>query len=189
MDFSLTGRLVGLRVLRESDLDSLVTWWTDPQTRARQTTGPFIAKQAAEVAATIRLWSTNDGGDAGLAVVELSTGELIGHVALYGATVKDRCAGLWVMIGAPHQGRGLGTDAVRTIVDYGFTELGLHRVELSVNGDNPAAMAAYRKVGFVEEGRRREAMFRGGRWHDVVNMGLLAREFQAADAEDANVAG
>ncbi|MBS2539009.1 GNAT family N-acetyltransferase [Catenulispora sp. NF23] len=180
MDFTLTGQLVGLRVLRESDLDSLVAWWSDPRTMARQTHGPFVAKQAAEVAAMFRTWSTNDGADAGLAAVELATGELIGHVALFGATVKDRCATLGVMIGAPHQGRGLGTDAVRTIVDFGFTELGLHRIHLSVNGDNPAAIAAYRKVGFVEEGRLREAFFRGGRWHDDVKMGLLAREHQAA---------
>ncbi|WP_194891455.1 hypothetical protein [Catenulispora pinisilvae] len=45
----MTGRLVGLRILRESDLDSLVAWWSDPQTMARQTHGPFVAKQAADV--------------------------------------------------------------------------------------------------------------------------------------------
>lgn len=180
MDFTLTGQLVGLRVLRESDLESLVAWWSDPQTMARQTHGPFVAKQAADVAAMFRSWCANDGADAGLAAVELATGELIGHVALFGATVKDRCATLGVMIGAPYQGRGLGTDAVRTIVDYGFTELGLHRIQLSVNADNPAGIAAYRKVGFVEEGRLREAYFRGGQWCDDVKMGLLAREHQAA---------
>lgn len=179
-DFTLTGRLVGLRPLRDSDLDSLVAWWSDPQTLARQTSGPFIAQPAAEVAAQFRTWSANVGSDVGLAVVELATGELIGHVALFGATVKDRRATLGILIGAPYQGRGLGTDAVRTIVDYGFTELGLHRIELSVNGDNPAAIAAYRKAGFIEEGRLRESLFRAGRWHDDVRMGMLAREHQAA---------
>lgn len=177
--FTLTGQLVGLRILREADLDSLVAWWSDPQTMARQTHGPFVARPAADVAAMFRGWSANDGADAGLAVVELATGELIGHVALFGATVKDRCATLGIMIGAPHQGRGLGTDAVRTIVEYGFTELGLHRIHLSVNSDNPAAIAAYRKAGFVEEGRLREAFFRSGRWHDDVKMGMLAREYRA----------
>ena len=47
MDFTLTGQLVGLRVLRESDLDPLVAWWSDPQTTARQSGGPFVAKPAA----------------------------------------------------------------------------------------------------------------------------------------------
>jgi RimJ/RimL family protein N-acetyltransferase/predicted enzyme related to lactoylglutathione lyase len=180
VEFTMTGRLVGLRVLRESDLESLVAWWSDPQTMARQTSGPFVARPAADVAAMFRRWSANDGADAGLSVVELSSGALIGHVVLSGATVKDRCATLGVMIGAPYQGCGLGTDAVRTIVDFGFTELGLHRVQLSVNGDNPAAIAAYRKAGFVEEGRLREAFFRGGQWHDSVKMGILEQEHRAA---------
>jgi len=183
--YTLTGQLVGLRILREADLDSLVAWWSDPQTMARQTHGPFVARQAADVAAMFRGWSANDGADAGLAVVERATGELIGHVALFGATVKDRCATLGVMIGPPYQGRGLGTDAVRAIVEYGFTELGLHRVHLSVNSDNPAAIAAYRKAGFVEEGRLREAYFRGGRWHDDVKMGMLERDFQQRDKPTA----
>jgi RimJ/RimL family protein N-acetyltransferase len=180
MDFTLTGQLVGLRIMRDADLDSFVAWWSDPQTLARQTNGWLVAKPAAAVAEMFRTWSTNEGSDASLAVVELATGELVGHIALFGATVKDRCATLGVMIGAPYQGRGLGTDAVRTIVGYGFTDLGLHRIQLSVNGDNPAAIAAYRKAGFVEEGRLRETFFRGGQWHDSVKMGILAREFQAA---------
>lgn len=176
--FTLTGRLVGLRVVRESDLEPFAAWYSDPRTMARQTRGSLVARPAAAVAEMFRNWSVNEGGNAGLAVVELAGGELIGHVALYGATVKDRCATLWVMIGAPYQGRGLGTDAVRTIVEYGFTGLGLHRVQLSVNSDNPAAIAAYRKVGFIEEGRLREVFFQGGQWHDSVEMGILAREFQ-----------
>ena len=161
--FTVTGRLVGLRALRADDLDQLAAWGADPQTVARP--------------------------DVGLSVVELASGDLIGHVTLQGAAVKDRCATLAAMIGAPYQGRGLGTDAVRTLIDYGFTELGLHRIELSVDGDDPASIAACRAAGFVEEGRRREAIFRAGRWHDRVQMGILARERQAtpAGSEDATL--
>ena len=182
MDYTLTGELVGLRLVRDADLESFVAWWSDPRTLVTMAGGKLVARPAEQVAETFRLWSSNHGSDAGLAVVELATGELIGHIALYGATVKDRCATLNVMIGAPYQGRGLGTDAVRTIVGYGFTGLGLHRIELTVNGDNPAAIAAYRKAGFVEEGRLREAFFQGGRWQDFVRMGVLAREFREGAA-------
>ncbi|MEY9929231.1 RimJ/RimL family protein N-acetyltransferase [Catenulispora sp. GP43] len=183
MDYTLTGQSVGLRILRESDLDALVAWWSDPATLARQTSGSLVARPAAEVAEMFRGWSANEGSDVGLAVVELSTGELAGNVGLFGATVKDRCAMLGVMLGAPYQGRGLGTDTVRTIVGHGFTGLGLHRIQLSVNSNNPAAIAAYRKAGFVEEGRLRETFFQGGRWHDSVKMGILAREFRDGGAE------
>ncbi|MFD9129571.1 GNAT family N-acetyltransferase [Kitasatospora sp. NPDC059571] len=172
----LTGALVRLRELREEDLDRLVAWWNDPATAVRQVTGPAHPRPAAEVAAMFWTWSQNAGCNLGLSVVTRDEGELVGHVTLYGADPKDRCATLAVLVGAPHQGRGLGTDAVRTLVDHGFTELGLHRIELTVNGDNAPALAAYRRAGFTEEGRRREAVFRHGRWHDHVQMGILDRE-------------
>ncbi|MEW1911596.1 GNAT family protein [Kitasatospora sp. NPDC085895] len=172
----LTGRLVRLRELREEDLDRLVTWWNDPATAVRRVTGPVRPRPGAEIAAMFRSWSQNTGCNVGLTVVTLDGDETVGHVTLYGADPKDRCATLAVIVGAPHQGRGLGTDAVRTLLDHGFAELGLHRAELTVLGDNLPALAAYRKAGFTEEGRRREAVFRHGRWQDHVQTGVLARE-------------
>jgi RimJ/RimL family protein N-acetyltransferase len=103
-----------------------------------------------------------------------------GHAALYGVSVKDRCATLAIVIGPGHQDRGYGTDAVRVLLRYGFAELGLHRVELGVTGYNLRAMAAYRKAGFVEEGRRRSAIFRSGAWHDDVRMAILRSEWNAS---------
>lgn len=83
-------------------------------------------------------------------------------------------------LGPPHQNRGLGTEATRLVLRFGFDELGLHRIQLTVNGFNERGLATYRKVGFVEEGRSREAIFRSGTWHDQVHMGILAREWRAA---------
>ena len=62
------------------------------------------------------------------------------------------------------------------LLRYGFGELGLHRIELSVTGYNLRAIATYRRAGFVEEGRRRSAIFRSGAWHDEVRMAILACE-------------
>jgi RimJ/RimL family protein N-acetyltransferase len=90
----------------------------------------------------------------------------------------------------------LGTEATHWVVDHVFTQLNIHRVSLVVLSDNPRAMAVYRKVcvslplatrmilnlmlrGFVEEGRIREANFQDGKWWDVINMGILAREWQS----------
>jgi RimJ/RimL family protein N-acetyltransferase len=173
----LAGELVRLRELRVEDLPQLVEWWHDEALAVRQVTGTVHPRPGAAVAEMFRSWSRNVGADVGLSVVVRDTGELAGHVTLYGADVKDRCATLAVVVGPPFQGRGLGRDALRTLVRYGFAELGLHRVELGVNGDNAAAIAAYTAVGFVEEGRRRKAVFRHGRWHDHVQMGLLAEEW------------
>ena len=78
------------------------------------------------------------------------------------------------------RGQGLGTEATRLTVDWGFTVLGLHNIMLSVAAWNRRAIRAYAKVGFRELGRRRGAAVTMGRRHDEVFMELLAAEFLAA---------
>ncbi len=73
--------------------------------------------------------------------------------------------------------RGLGTEATRLTLDWGFTVLGLHNVMLGVAAWNQRAIRVYTKVGFREIGRRRGAGVTMGRRYDAVFMDLLASEF------------
>jgi RimJ/RimL family protein N-acetyltransferase len=177
---ALTGDRVRLRELRESDLDHLVAWWQDPDLMVTQTSGPYHARMAAPIAEQFRTWSRNDGTDAGFVIETRADGVAIGHAALFGANAHNRTATFAIMIGPPHQNLGLGTEATRLVLRFGFDELGLHRIQLVANDFNERGLATYRKVGFVEEGRSREAIFRSGAWHDQVHMGILAREWRAA---------
>jgi len=70
------------------------------------------------------------------------------------------------------RGKGLGHQLIVRALDAART-LGLRRVELQVRADNEAAIALYRRVGFVEEGRKRAAVRVDGQDHDVLCMGLL----------------
>ena len=84
---------------------------------------------------------------------------------------------LAVLIGADHVDRGYGTDAVRLLTDFGFMELGLHRIELRVFAYNERARAVYRKLGYTEEGTRRAVAFHHGEFLDEVIMSVLAEEW------------
>jgi RimJ/RimL family protein N-acetyltransferase len=183
---ALSGPRIRLRELRESDLADLVAWWQDPAVLITQSSGPFHPRPAESLADQFRLWSRNEGADVGFAVEH--EGVLIGHVALFGATVHSRAAVYAILIGPPHQNRGLGTEATRTMLRYGFDELGLHRIGLMVNGFNERGIATYRKAGFVVEGRVREAVFRSGAWYDQVYMGILASEWRRAISGEADPA-
>jgi RimJ/RimL family protein N-acetyltransferase len=96
-----------------------------------------------------------------------------------GTRPKDRCATLGIAFGREYIGRGYGTDAMRVIVEYGFREMGLHRIQLGVAPFNPAGIRAYEKAGFVEEGRHRESVLHDGRWYDEVLMSILDHEWAA----------
>lgn len=168
----LAGDRVRLRELREADLPALTRWWRDPTVAVFN--DRIQPRPDGPLEEMFRGWSGNStSGGAGFCVETLE-GELIGHVALWGADVRNRCATFAVVIGPEHQSRGMGTEATRLMVDFGFNELGLHRIELAVNADNTRGIAAYRKAGFEQEGVLRSKLFYGGRFHDQVIMAALS---------------
>ncbi len=75
-------------------------------------------------------------------------------------------------------GNGYGTDAMRAILHFAFTELNLYRVSLNVFEYNPRAIRSYEKAGFVAEGRQRQVLNRDGRRWDVIYMGILHEEWE-----------
>ena len=113
-------------------------------------------------------------------VYELPSYRPIGGVDLHNIDFRNRSAELGIMIGEKaSRGRGLGTDAVRLICDYGFHALELNSIWLLTFGWNIAGQRAYTKAGFREVGRRRQARFFAGRFWDDIYYDLLRDEFES----------
>jgi ribosomal-protein-alanine N-acetyltransferase len=105
-------------------------------------------------------------------------GRCIGTARLHALDVANRRAKYAVGIFAPEfRGRGLGTEATRLVLAYGFEVLVLHRIELRVLAFNAQAIACYEKCGFVREGVEREGAWIGGQWHSDVIMSILEHEY------------
>ncbi|MCC8402165.1 GNAT family N-acetyltransferase [Paraburkholderia sp. MMS20-SJTN17] len=112
-----------------------------------------------------------------LAVCLASTRELVGVTYLLGIDWVNRCAEFSIQIGAESaRGRGIGEAATRLTLDHAFDDLNLNRISLTVLASNARAIALYDKVGFRAEGLLREAVFKGGRYLDMVPMALLAAD-------------
>ncbi len=76
--------------------------------------------------------------------------------------------------------KGYGSDAMRLVVGYGFSELNLRRITLGLHSYNERALKTYLKVGFQVEGRVRDEGLRDGVRYDGIFMGLLREEWQGA---------
>jgi RimJ/RimL family protein N-acetyltransferase len=112
------------------------------------------------------------------AIVLKDNDMLIGNSGVHEIEHIHRRATRGLVIGeAERRGKGYGTEAIRLILAYGFNILNLHNVMLTVHADNPQGMACYKKVGFREAGRRREARIKDGQFIDLVYMDILASEF------------
>lgn len=109
-------------------------------------------------------------------------GELVGPIQYHEEDEPDfRHAGVDIFLAGRAQGRGLGTDAVRTLARYLIDERGHHRLTIDPAADNARAMRTYEKVGFRAVGTVREyRRSPDGAWRDGLLMDLLARELDRA---------
>ena len=105
----------------------------------------------------------------------------IGLTGLSHISHVHRTAEFGIGLGEPDaRGKGCGSEAARLVLDYAFTLLGLHNVWLRVFAYNERAIRAYRRAGFREIGRRREAHRVGARAYDEVLMDCLATGFSGS---------
>ncbi|MEU6725942.1 GNAT family protein [Nonomuraea wenchangensis] len=174
----LTGRRVRLRALEPADSELLWRWYHDPEVgRWMDGTPPISLAQNIEKGQNR---PRNTFEQMVLGIEALDDGRLVGYVALGDTDFRHGEAELQsIAIGDRDRwGAGYATDALRVICRYAFEEMGLHRLTLWVVADNAAAVRAYTKVGFVEEGRKREAFRARGKRHDFLMMGLLSSELR-----------
>ncbi len=118
-----------------------------------------------------------------LAIHLRDTDRLIGTCAFSQLDGDNGSALFHITIGEKDAwGRGYGTEATELMLEHAFERLGLHRVALSVFAFNERAIRAYRKAGFVVEGRARESIWRDGRYWDELQMSMLDSDWAARRA-------
>jgi RimJ/RimL family protein N-acetyltransferase len=164
-----------LRPWRDGDLPALVESGRDPDV----TRWMGLPRQYRKSDARAYLMSRYDGVHAGVrapfAIVATDGGELLGSIALAHFTWEDQRAEVGYWLGGRARGQGHATRAVRLICRWGFSTLGLERIELQAAVGNPASQRVAERAGFTREAvlRSRWATF-GGERHDMVCFGLLA---------------
>ena len=173
----LQGDKVALRARRADDVPTLhQELYEDVAARSRADTRAWrpVATDWEESPYAVK----KDRTDAmPFSVVELASGDLAGTALLWGIDAHNRNAHIGLALRPAYRGRGLGTDAVRVLVRYGFRTLGLHRLQIETLADNEGMLRAAQAAGFTVEGRLRESGWLDGRFLDDVNLGLLVSEY------------
>jgi RimJ/RimL family protein N-acetyltransferase len=172
----LQGERVRLRALERGDLPTMVRWFNDPEVRRRlaRVEPMSLAEEERWFDALLRATTEVVFG-----IVDSDV--FVGTCGLHRIDWRNRSALLGIVLGdVAHRGRGLGTDAVQTLLRHAFANLGLHRVELEVLADNAPAIRCYERVGFTTEGIRRDARYLDGAFVDLVVMGILASEWSSS---------
>ena len=178
----LAGPTVILRRHTTANLAAIRRWYSDPEIGrlARRSEAPMTDDEIE------RYFERYVVGPESLAMAvhERRTGRLIGSCA-FSALDSDNGSALYhITIGEKDTwGRGHGTEATRLMLDHAFETLGLHRIALTVFAFNERAIRAYRRCGFVVEGRSREAIWRDGEFWDELWMSVLRPDWEAHRAQ------
>jgi RimJ/RimL family protein N-acetyltransferase len=167
-------------VRRVEDAQMLAKWNNDSEFVRNWDVRPAYlppAKQMEE-------WVAEEGNEAcNFAIYTLADDKMIGLVGLESFDWPSGSA--WVGIGIgerEYQGKGYGTDAMKTILRFAFDELNLHRVVLTVFEFNTRAIRSYEKCGFKHEGMQREFIYKEDKRWGLVNMGILRSEWEGSQS-------
>jgi RimJ/RimL family protein N-acetyltransferase len=162
----------------ERDPELMARWNQDSEYQQLLSSGPanlYSVKQVKE-------WMEKHFNELyQFSIRTLDDDETIGFVDL--SEINWVTGNSWVGIGIGNRdfwGKGYGSEAMELILRFGFEQLNLKRVSLTVFEYNQRAYQSYKKVGFRDEGRIRQWMQRGGERYDLIYMGILREEWEAA---------
>ncbi len=167
---------VTVRLIAQADLPEIVVACND-EAIARYTTvpSPYQPEHAQTWLARASV-GISSGTDLAAVVVDSREGGLLGSVGLHGIDrISGRCtAGYWVAEQA--RGRGVASRALRLISAYAFDELGMRRIELTIEPANQDSRAVAERCGFVREGLLRSFMIIAGARRDMLIYALISED-------------
>jgi RimJ/RimL family protein N-acetyltransferase len=176
----LVGQRLYLRALVPADADgSYVQWFNDADVCGGNSHHVFPYSREAAAGYIQRSVVSRD--ELVLAIVQRADHRHIGNIALQAIHPIYRSAELSIVIGdRAAWGQGYGEEASRLLLDHGFRALNLHRVGCGTFATNVAMQRLARGLGMKEEGCRRRAAFKDGRFVDIIEFGIMADEYFAA---------
>ena len=171
-----TERLL-LRKLRMTDAQDMYEYSRDPEV-ARHVlwdAHTSVSESRGYLRYALRQYRQDQPASWGIELKE--TGAIIGTIGFMWIQDDNRAAEVGYSLARAQWGRGIMTEALEAVIEYGFRTLKLNRIEAIHELTNPASGAVMRKCGMVHEGTMREKLFNKGKYVDVDLYAILRKDF------------
>ena len=176
-----TERLV-LRPFVPADAGALFQVFADPEVMRYWSTAPWPSVDRAHEMIARDQVALHAGEYLRLALELRATSELIGMCTLFNFVAQCRRAEVGYGMSRRHWGHGFMHEALTALLEFGFGELDLNRVEADIDPRNVASAKSVERLGFVKEGHLRERWIVEGEVSDSSLYGLLRSDWQSARA-------
>lgn len=177
-DIFLPGKKISLRVLTEADLGGPSAGWLNDPEICRYNSHTRFPVNQTELKRYLQTAKKSSNLQV-LAIVTNRGKKHIGNISLQSINFVDRSAEIAIIIGDKNYWRkGIGFEAWSLAIRYGFERLNLHRLYCGTSAANVAMQRLADKLGMKKEGRRREALYKDGKYYDIIEYGLLKKEYE-----------
>ncbi len=168
-----------LLLIELSDLDSIHKLHLLPETDEFNALG--IPESLAETKAIIEPWIAENNRsnikNYTLKIEDNLTCDFMGLFGLKLGNEKYKRGEVWFKIHVDYWNRGLATEVLAKMLDYGFDELNLHRIEAGCAVNNVGSIKVLEKVGMIQEGRGRQVLPLKSGWSDNFEYAILETDY------------
>jgi RimJ/RimL family protein N-acetyltransferase len=167
-----------LRQVKLSDMENIHQLHSFPETDRFNTLG--IPENREQTSAVIADWIAIHEKSPQrnfVFVVQLKDQEeFIGLIAINSGKEKFRNAEVWYKIHPAYWNKGYATEALKAILNFGFHQLNLHRMEAGCAVDNIGSIRTLEKAGMTREGRKRQVLPLSSGWTDNFEYAILSSD-------------
>jgi ribosomal-protein-alanine N-acetyltransferase len=169
----LKGVSIGLRRLNNSDIDGNYDNWLNNQEITKFNSHgrfPISKENLFEYVKN----AYNNKNALILAVVHIESNLHIGNISLQNINWVDRNAEIAFLLGEKKfWGKGIMLEAGTLLINHGFKSLNLHRLYCGTSSENIGMQKLAIKLGMQQEGMRIDAIFKDGKYFDIIEFGLI----------------
>lgn len=175
----ITGNQVRLRAIEREDIPRFVRWLNDREVTC------FLLINSPLSASMEEKWFDRqltippyEGQVLAIEVLDNEKWVHIGNTGLHNVDAVSRSAEFGIFIGEKaYWNKGFGIKATRLTLKHGFEDLNLNRIYLNVYANNPRAIKAYERSGFIHEGVLRQGVYKDGNYLDLIVMSVLRSDW------------
>jgi RimJ/RimL family protein N-acetyltransferase len=173
----LIGDKIKLNAINEGDLAFIEAWFNDVKFLRHYDMLPAIPQTSSDVKKAVEECTCSNNSYM-FAIRVIETNKIIGVIGLLDIMWTNGVGTFFIGIGdQSYVGKGIGRESMELLLDFGFSELNLHRIQLNVIEYNEKAIRAYERIGFFKEGTYRELIHRDGKRYDLYLYSLLKNEW------------
>lgn len=171
------GKKVKLRGLKMEDVERAYEYMSDPEVLLNLSPGiPYpmtLERERQWFESQIEMKDTYN-----FSIEDIETGLYIGGCGINKIDWKNSIATVGIYIGdRDFRDKGYGTEAMKLLIHFIFNQMNINRIQLFVFSFNERAISSYKKNGFIEEGRMKQAVYRNGEYHDEIVMAILRENY------------